>query len=187
MLNANCANPEAFIKILNLYQKTVYESENPDDFQTYWADEQYRLCPIFVHIASPELFTADLLPALAANDSSGLSVGVVPFFDWVKGFEAGTDTNPNAYGTWGQVSERGSMAIALEYKDQGRLIQSIMASERPDVWYQNNSIFETMLESVFTDIITGAKPLDAFDTLVDDWLASGGQQTLDELEQIYPN
>ena len=186
MINANSTHPEAFMKILNLYQSIVYESDNPDDFQYYWADEQYRLCPVFVHIASPELFTADLLPALAANDSSGLATGIVPFFDWVKGFEAGTDTNPNAYGTWGQVSEHGSMAIALQYKAEGRLIQSIMAADRPDIWFQNNSIFETMMESVFTDIIIGNRPLDAFDQFVADWLANGGQQTLDELELLYP-
>ena len=186
MLNANSAHPEAFMKILNLYQQVVYESPDPDDFQDYWADEQYRLCPVFVPIPN-ELYAPQLLPALSADDRSGLSPGVTPFFDWVKGFEAGTETNPNAYGTWGQMFSRGSMAVALEYKDQGRLVQSVMASERPDIWFQNNSIFENMMETTFTDIITGVRPLDAFDQFVTDWYNNGGQQTLDELERMYPN
>ena len=187
MLNAKTEHPEAFMQILNLYQATVHESENPDDFQRFWADEQYRLCPVYVRIPAPELLTAELLPALAADDSSSLAAFTLPFFEWVKGFEAGTDTNPNAYGTWGQVSEHGTMAIALDYQKQGRLVQSVMAAERPDIWFQNWSIFETMIESVFTDIIIGARPLDDFDQFVEDWLASGGQQVLDELEVMYPN
>jgi putative aldouronate transport system substrate-binding protein len=43
-----------------------------------------------------------------------------------------------------------------------------------------------MLRTTFTDIITGVKPLDAFDQFVSDWLSNGGQQTLDELEKMYP-
>ena len=37
MVNANCEHPEAIIKILNLYNQTVYES-TPEDFLYYWSD-----------------------------------------------------------------------------------------------------------------------------------------------------
>ncbi|MCL2056796.1 MAG: extracellular solute-binding protein [Oscillospiraceae bacterium] len=184
MLNANTKHPEAFMKILNLYEATVESSDKADNFQDFWADEQYRLCPVFVPIPT-ELYADVLHPALAANDRDSLATGVQVYYDWIKNFEAGTDTNPNAYGTWGQMFERGSMAVAL-YDYSGHIVQSVMSTERPEIWYQNSSILEGILRTTFTDIITGAKPLDAFDEAVADWLANGGQQTLDELEVMYP-
>ena len=183
-LNANTKHPEAFIKILNLYDATVNESNDPADFQEFWADEQYRLCPVFVGIPT-ELYAPELHAALPTNDRESLPPGVRPYYDWVKGFEAGTDTNPNAYGTWGQMFERGSMAIAL-YDYEGHVVQSVMANERPEIWMTNGPLLESLVETTFTDIITGAKPLDAFDQFVQEWLANGGQQTLDELEIMYP-
>jgi len=183
-MNANTKHPEAFIKILNLYDATVNESNDPADFQNYWADEQYRLSPVFVGMPT-ELYAPELHAALPTNDRESLAPGVRPYFDWVKGFEAGTDTNPNAYGTWGQMFERGSMAIAL-YDYEGHVVQSVMANERPEIWMTNGPLLETLIMTTFTDIITGAKPLDAFDQFVEEWLANGGQQTLDELEIMYP-
>jgi putative aldouronate transport system substrate-binding protein len=43
-----------------------------------------------------------------------------------------------------------------------------------------------MVKTTFTAIITGEKDLSYFDTFVQDWLAAGGQQTLDEMEKLYP-
>ena len=44
MIGADCEHPEAIVKILNLYEQVAISSDNPDDFQTYWANEQYRFC-----------------------------------------------------------------------------------------------------------------------------------------------
>ncbi|MCL2248149.1 MAG: extracellular solute-binding protein [Oscillospiraceae bacterium] len=186
MLNANATHPEAFMKILNLYYYIVYESGNLDYFERYWAEEQYRLVPVYLHIAN-ELFAPELLPALAANDASDLSAAVLPFFNFVQEFETGINTDPTRYGTWGQMFERGSMAIALEYKDRGQMVYSIMGAERPEIWLQMVALFETEMNAVFTDIITGARPLEAFDQFVQDWLNMGGQQVLDELNEMFPN
>jgi putative aldouronate transport system substrate-binding protein len=83
--------------------------------------------------------------------------------------------------------ERGSMAIALEYKDRGQMVEGVMGADRPDIWFQMSSLFESEMEAVFADIITGARPLDAFDQFVENWLSMGGQQVLDELNAMYPN
>ena len=43
-----------------------------------------------------------------------------------------------------------------------------------------------MVETTFVDIIVGNKDLDYFDEFVKNWLAAGGQETLDWLDAKYP-
>lgn len=186
MISSQCENPEAIIKILNLYEQVAISSEDPEDFHRYWADEQYRLCPIFIGLPT-ELFAPEILAALDKGSSEGLVGHPLEYYNYVIGFEDGSMAdNPNAYGTWGQMMKNGSMAIALDYKDKGWLVTNIMANEIPEVWLQNSSTLGAMVEQVFTDIIIGNKPLDYFDTFVQEWLNAGGQQTLEELEKLYP-
>jgi len=186
MVSSKCENPDAIIKILNLFQEVVYSGNYEDGFSKYWTNEQYRLCPIYVGIPG-ELFAPELLPALEANAGDDLTGTILEYYNYVKGFEDGSlKDDTNAYGTWGQMFEGGSMAIALDYKDKGYLVTNLIASDIPDIWLQNSSTLGTMVDTAFTDIIVGNKPLDSFDQFVTDWLAAGGQQTLDELEKLYP-
>lgn len=189
MVSAETEHPEAIIKILNLYEKTAISSSDPEDFQTYWANEQYRLCPVFIGIPT-ELFAPEIHAALDAGSSDSLNGTALEYYKYVVGFEDGSlADDSNAYGTWGQMySENygGSMKIALDYKDKGWLVTNEMANDLPDIWKQNSSVLGDMVDTTFVDIIVGNQPLDAFDTFVTEWLAAGGQQTLDDLETLYP-
>lgn len=183
LVSSECEHPEAVIKILNLYNKVCIESTDPADFQTYWADEQYRLCPIYVSIRTPENFADVLLEAMKKGSNEDLPANLQTVYSYIVDFEAGTDTGANAYGTWGQMAERGAVVIALtDY--EGHTVSNLMANERPEIWLQNQSILESIMIQAFTDIIVGNQPIEYFDTFVQDWLAAGGQQTLDELEVI---
>ncbi len=182
MLNSKYEHPEAFVKILNLYSKTCIETTNAEDFKTYWADEQYRLCPVTLGIPTPELFADVLLDAIKKGTSEGLPANLQTVYGYIKDFESGANTDPNAYGTWGQMNSRGSVVIAMtDYK--GHIISNLMENNLPEVWIQNSSILETLINTSFTDIITGNKPLDYFDQFVTEWLKAGGQETIDELEK----
>lgn len=186
MLNANCEHPEAFIKILNLYNQVVYESDDPNDFLTYWSDEQYRLCPAYVGIPT-ELFAPEIHAALEKGNGDDLPTAVQQMYQYVVDFEKGESKDLNAYGTWGQMNKNGTMSISLhDYVPNGWLTTNEMASIRPESYLLNSSILETITVTAFTDIITGAAPLDSFDQYVENWLSAGGQQVLDELEELYP-
>lgn len=187
MVSSKCENPEATIKILNLFNNLVYESEDPEGFNKYWADEQYRLCPMYIGIPT-ELFAPQISEALTKGSGEGLPASIKQYYNYVAGFEDGSMTDPNSYGTWGQMNTKnGTMPIALDnYQKNNMLVTNIMETQRPEIWLQNQSVLGDMVDTTFTDIITGTKPLDAFDQFVKDWLAAGGQQTLDELETMYP-
>jgi putative aldouronate transport system substrate-binding protein len=185
VISSKCKNPEAVIKMLNLYEKVAI-SGSEEEFKNYWADEQYRLSPIYLGIPG-ENYAPILHEALAAGSSAGLKGTVLQYYNYVKGFEDGSlAKDANAYGTWGQMFSEGSMKIDLDYQKNGQIVTNIMAAQEPDIWTQNSSVLVDLVKAAYTAIITGEKDLDYFDTFVQEWLAAGGQETLDEMEKLYP-
>lgn len=185
MVNSNCEHPEALVKILNLYEQTCI-SGSSEDFQTYWANEQYRFCPIVIGIPT-ELYASDVLAALEAGSPDELGGQALEYYNYVVGFEDGSlADDTNAYGTWGQLNPEGTMAIDLAHQEAGEEVESLMGSEIPDIWVQNSSVLGDMTLQAFTDIITGAQPVEYFDEYVQQWLNAGGQETLDAMEELYP-
>lgn len=191
MINANCKNPDAIIKILNFYEEVCVQVPNESDYYTYWDNEQYRLCPIYVGIPT-ELHTNELIAAFAADSSEGLAGSVKPIFDQIKGFEDGSNITTSGYGAWGQMYSKsadlaGSCVIALtKYRPDGAYVDSVMSTDRPEIYIQNSSVWESMMRTAFTDIIRGDRPIEYFDQWVQDYLNAGGQLCLDELEKLYP-
>ena len=187
MVSSQCKNPEAIIKILNLYEQVAISPPDPNDFKEYWANEQYRLCPIYIGVPT-ELYAPVLLDALGKGSSEGLVGTALEYYNYVVGFEDGSlAEDTNAYGTWGQMNKAGSMQICLDAQKNGELVTNILANDIPEIWKQNSSVLGTMVETAFTDIIIGNQPIEYFDQFVKDWLNAGGQQTIDELEKMYPN
>jgi putative aldouronate transport system substrate-binding protein len=191
MINSSCENPEAIIKILNLYEQVCVQVENEEEYITYWDNEQYRLSPIYVGIPT-ELHSEELFEAFELGSRDSLAGSVKPLYDQIKGFESGTEITTSGYGAWGQMfldGEKGggSCTIALRtYRPDGALVENLMSVDQPEIYMQNSSVWESMMQQAFTDIIRGDRPLDYFETFVADWLAAGGQECLNELETLYP-
>ncbi|MDR0396872.1 MAG: extracellular solute-binding protein [Oscillospiraceae bacterium] len=191
MINANCENPEAIIKILNLYEEVCVQVPSEEDYYYYWDNEQYRLSPIYVGIPT-ELHTQELIDAFKIGSKDALPGSVKPLYDQIVDFQNGTNITTSGYGAWGQMYEasnelQGSCVIALsKYRPDGAYVDSVMSTARPDIYIQNSSVWVSMMQTAFTDIIRADRPLEYFDQWVNDFLSAGGQQCLDELEILYP-
>ena len=185
VVSNTCKNPEAAFKILNLYMEIINES--PENFDKYWSNEQYRLCPVYTDVASENWFREINDVLNGRKEASTLSKGAIPNHQFVLDFESGANKDDNAFGIWGQMSASGSLQwIVNKYEPDDAMVVSLLGMQRPEVWTTNVSILDTMTITTFTDIIIGAKPIEAFDEYVKQWLANGGQETLDELEAMYP-
>jgi len=186
MLNSRAEHPEAFVKILNLYNKLVFESTDPNDFTTYWDNGQAGLAPVRVIIPN-EIFAPQIHAAMRAGNGDDLPAMIRPFFDFTINFENGTDRSPSAYGTWGQNFERGSMAIALEYVADGAAVMNYWGLDGfvSQAALDNGEILGTLVNVAFLEFVTGARSLDTWDSFVQDWYANGGQLILDELNEYY--
>jgi len=177
--------PEAFVKIINLFNYLTFESTDPEDFARYWADGQAGLAPVRP-IVPNEIYAPEIHAAMQMSSGDHLPAAIRPFFEFVRDFENGTDRSGQAFGTWGQMFERGSMAIALyDYRDQGALVQNVLGGTQPDTMLLQGEILGNIMEVAFTEFIVGSRPLDLFDQFVEDWLANGGAAILAELQEIY--
>jgi hypothetical protein len=189
LINSKCKNPEAAIKILDLFDQTCYQSTDPNNFTTYYTDNQKNFCPIQV-IMPNELYAPKIFASLQSKDPSPLNGMELPFYNYVINFANGTDTTPAAYGTWGQESLTGSLYYGLQAKANGQTVEDIMGNTKPQAYLDNfdgaTSVLQTLINTDFTSIINGSASLDSYDAFVKDFLANGGQQILDQLDQLYP-
>ena len=180
--------PEALIKMLNLYDDTV-NFGGAEGYLRYWADEQYRLSPVYIDLPN-EVYQADINEVFATGSTANLPGFALRSYEYVVGFGDGAGPlkdDPNAYGTWGQQNPNGSLNVVLnKYVPDGAVVQSILGGIIPEVYRTNVSVLETLTLTTFTDIIIGAKPVEAFDDYVEDWLRAGGQDTLDAIDELYP-
>jgi len=187
IMSSKCENPEALVQIANLFTKLVYEDPDPNGFETYWPNGRLYLCPVYVFMP-PELYSPMILDALAKGTDEGMPGYAKPQYRRVVEFNSGADTGMDAYGSWGQMSEWGSMAIALfDYRrDNDALVENVLGSNIPEKWLESNAVLTDIINIGFTDIVIGNRDLDDFDTIAKDWLNNGGQEVLDELEILYP-
>ena len=185
VIGANAQHPEAIIEIINLYYE-IAVAGSQENFLEFWADEQYRLAPIFIGIPT-ENNAVHIIEALEAGTSEGLVGQPLAIFDLVVGFEDGSLADDmNAFGTWGQMSEYGTMRLALDYQAQGMLVADIMSTHVPDSWLLHSPNLTAHTQTNFVNFIIGNRSLDEFDAFVQEWLNMGGQEVLDDMNALYP-
>jgi len=185
VISADAPHPAAIIEMINLYY-SIAVSGTQEQFLTYWADEQYRLAPIFIGIPG-ENFAVDVIAALEAGTSENLVGQALAYYDFVVGFEDGSMADDlNALGTWGQMFEYGSMRLALDAQARGELVENVMAGYVPESWLQNQSQLTDHVNVNFVHFITGQRSLDEFDDFVEEWMNMGGRQVLEDMTAAYP-
>ena len=74
-------------------------------------------------------------------------------------------------------------AIANEHKDS--LIPNLFNSEPTDTMKKCWEQLQTMEKQVYTNIIYGKEPIEAFDEFVEEWKAQGGEQITQEVNEWY--
>lgn len=186
MINANCENPEALIKMYNLYHSIDNPDMDDETYAIYDADEQYRFSPCIINEPQEPTYAPMLAKALESGDTASLPNNLVARYNSIKGFEDGSNTGSDAYGLWGQYSLEGSMGIILnKYVPDGALVYGVVGASKPESLINNASVLEKITLQAFTEIITGAD-IETFDAYVENWLNAGGQQILDDLDELYP-
>lgn len=71
-----------------------------------------------------------------------------------------------------------------EFKDKNDGYVSVIF-KTPESKAKYGAELDKILNTGYTSIITGEKPLDYFDTMVEQWYANGGEQLTQEANEIY--
>jgi putative aldouronate transport system substrate-binding protein len=187
VITSKSKNPEALIKLYNLYNETVNPYMSDETYAIYDADEQWRFSPAVINEPQETNYQPMLQPALEKKSPAGLATNLINRYKQISDFSSGVNTSADAYGLWGQYSLEGSMYVIMNnYVPKGWLKESILAAEWPQILITNYSSLQTITEQAFTEIIMGTQNINAYDTFVQNWLRAGGQQTLTEMDRLYP-
>ncbi len=73
--------------------------------------------------------------------------------------------------------------VAHEHMDE--LLPNLFNTEPTDTMKKNWEQLQTMEKQIYTNIVYGKEPVDAFDKFVEDWLAQGGEQITKEVNEWY--
>ena len=84
------------------------------------------------------------------------------------------------------ASDSGQKSI-YEYlaANMDELLPNLFNTEPTDTMKKNWEQLQTMEKQIYTNIVYGKEPVDAFDKFVEDWLAQGGEQITKEVNEWY--
>ncbi|MBO7745148.1 extracellular solute-binding protein [Paenibacillus sp. MWE-103] len=175
-------HPEAPFLLLNTYMEKLY-GHFDKKYHTVTVDGkdygEFGLSPINGGLPgnNPRAAVA-VQAAKKSGDTSALNDEQKQYYDQVAKFEAGDKTMWAANKLW---SEGGVFSLQGQYIDNHQVFTSAyMGNPTPTMVSKGPSLRDEEVK-MMTSIIMGSKPLDYFDEWAANWLASGGQSILDEV------
>jgi putative aldouronate transport system substrate-binding protein len=183
-------SPEAVIKIMNDYAYIVdegYGKEEPEMISALLDKDIAHVVGAF-RVLNPnsdyeqyEHVTA----AFAAKDTTGLTTSGM----WQKynnSVEFITNATPAAVGDYlQQGAPKTAYGLSKQILDSEAYIKTKMWGVTPEALASYGSTLDDILTEGFTKIIMGAENIDYFDTLVNNWLAAGGDAATKAVNEAY--
>lgn len=115
-------------------------------------------------------------------DSSELGKDAVKYEHCVEWLEKKT---PEAVGDWMQQgSPKSAYRISKEMIDNNEIVKDAYWGQQVETLLSSGSTLDDILKEGFTKIIVGEKPVEYFDTLVENWKAAGGEAATKEVNEL---
>jgi putative aldouronate transport system substrate-binding protein len=180
VINKDCKNPEAVIKLLNWYMKGTMDGTfakapyneidwtNPPVYQTL-PDSEYK-------------FSISVANALTSGDTSNLSPAEKQRYDEAVVWKDSKD--PAGFGRYSQMGPDGAYEIARIYADDDRIMITELRGSDPEGFASVKATLEKLEDDAFTKIIMG-NSIDEFDDFVASWNKLGGEAATKEINDIY--
>lgn len=182
VVNKKYANPEAVIKVANLYVK-LSQTPDPDEYIKFTGGNRGWDSPVGVN--DPGQSTREYLQiseALQTKDTAkltGSSLG--KYTEAVKWVES---QNQDAVGYWLQNSSVGAFSILQKFLDEGNVLMTEYRGVDTATMAEKKATLEKLEKEAITKIIMGAS-LDEFDKMVDSWKKLGGDAITQEMNEMY--
>ena len=182
VVSANCKNPEAIVKMLNLKLEKSYGATaeptvygiTPEGYGPY-AYTVISLEPPMKNFTAAEKVTA----AIETGDTSKLNDEEKNYYDMCMLSLNGDHTNNN----WHQLKmfgPGGSLTVQKKYWDDGNIMRDAFYGASTQTMTEKLSTLQKQQLTDFTAIILGAS-LDDFDTFVSNWGNLGGTEMTQEV------
>lgn len=186
-------HPEALIKSLNLwFEMTDPEGEYMDQWMTVIGD-RYKAIelvgtysrPYDIEPAEKAYAVSDALEIVYSSDNPEEIQPKYPIAKAVYG-RVGDPNSPEyrtGTGWWTYMAYAHGMRICKEYDKTGLLMDKYQGMLSEEATFNKSTLDNRIVETI-TNIILGDS-IDAFDAMVTDWYAQGGDRIMEEVNDWY--
>ncbi len=183
-ITSNCKNPEAVIKLLNLYGATNNDEASAEAYEKYDNNNAWQLSPVCISDPQQFRYYKYIKDAIDKNDGgSNMPNGPKTRYDQVMAFAQKGD--PSGFGQWGQIGPEGSASvIQTNYIDQNRIVVTELRGKEPEELVDKKATLEKIQVQAFTEIIMGGD-INLFDKFVKDWNDAGGAVITKAINELY--
>ncbi|SDW05002.1 extracellular solute-binding protein [Paenibacillus sp. CF384] len=182
VVSKKAEHPEAPILMLNTYIEKLYGNFDKN-YHTVTVDGKdfgvFGLSPVRGGMPgnNPKAAAA-VQAARESGDTSTLNDEQKQYFEQVAKFEAGDKDMWAANKLW---TADGVFSLLGKYSDNNLVFQSAYVGNPTTTMIAKGPSLRDEEVKMMTSIIMGSKPLDYFDEWAANWLKSGGQEILDEV------
>lgn len=183
VVNKNCANPEAAIKMINLYTGITNEG-TAEQYNTFKNNERdWGAIPF--QVQNPMMDYNQYVAISKVQDSRDTS-SLTPdqlgkyehVIDWID------NQDPDSLGQYSQVSAEGSYGVMKPFVDNEWYVRTAFKGISTDTMVQKMSSLDAMQNETFTKIIMG-EDIAAYDNFVEQWSSLGGADITREMNELY--
>jgi putative aldouronate transport system substrate-binding protein len=187
VISKACKNPEAVIKMANLYNKYSYHSSS-DIKQKFIvsanAEEYFTLSPVYTTDPTVDYNAhVNISDAINKKDGSKLSDNEKEKYDLAIKWAEKKD--PAGYGAYYQISSEGAYGVLKKFVDNKQVLLTAIHGADTPIYAQKKATLDKMELDTFTKIIMGAAPISEFDKFVDNWNNLGGKDATKEVNDTY--
>ena len=196
--NANCENPEALIKIANVFQDKINSLESTEEtLNTFGVDPatginfaEYAAFAMDPAIQKCNTYYAEIKSTLEGETTvEEIHPEAARYYKVIKNFiDNGMDKGADSLG-WNYykfIGPEGSWnTIINDYKANDKLVQSVFFGAPTPTMSTNLSALNKMQAETCVNIIMGSQPADSFDEFVSNWKSLGGDTITEEVNEWY--
>ena len=185
-VSAECENPEAVIKLYNLFAEYFptggeYGETAVNNFA--YPTVVYEINKnVDIHNRYVGYLQAGEDPLPEEELSDGDYVNTV---EQAEAYRLNNDME--GYIMWTVFGENSTECIVADAVENDAYLVSKYTAAPTDLMNEYNSTLNTLTEQMITNIISGSQPVDYFDEFVSEWLANGGEEITGEVNEWYQN
>ncbi|MDE6972787.1 MAG: extracellular solute-binding protein [Lachnospiraceae bacterium] len=189
VVSKECEHPEALIELMNLYCEKVFDPEL-NEYEVYsnpgnGVEGVWKLAPVNTSSPNKNQVTALAIEEPLKTGAPGDLAGE-QYTMWEYSY-AGQNGDRSLW-AWNRVfGVDGSQQLLMDYQNNSNvnLIYDQFLGAAGEVMTAKKTTLDDMLDQAFIKIIAGQESVDAFDTVVKEWKAAGGQEMTEEVNAWY--
>ena len=197
-VSSQCENPEVLIKLMNLSVKYLCHSQNEEEYYRYYGDSEnytgWKLCltPTLEPLKNYQCYQK-MGDALKNRDDSKLNPyekdiynSLVIYLDALEDgtFDAQNDAFMSPVGRYTVYGDpEGSYAALSKMIQEDRFVESAYNAPLTDEQAEVTGTLQKMTIETIVKIVTGAEPIEYYDTFLEQWKVSGGQDYINTAQE----